>query len=229
MSSAAAKHGSADSISELAVKAIGQILHPSPTRWQRLFTWAGIVFVTAAFLAILFISAPFAPTSVTCTAGLVAIYLTGAKEAAAHLCDWIALISQMAIILFIGGAAFTESFANLVKREAENLRNASLKAQIDQNDVRSKALTHACNSLIHISQKKGSTGKKISEAAAAFRVIFDDTRTFSTRYVWFAAKGLVLNFPGGLYGFLGLVFLSIQVLAVSTKIMLDYLPSSCGT
>src|SRR5262249_40922457 len=34
----------------------------------------------------------------------------------------------------------------------------------------------------------------------------DDARTFSSRVIWFGVRGLAFNFPGGLYGILGLFF-----------------------
>jgi hypothetical protein len=38
---------------------------------------------------------------------------------------------------------------------------------------------------------------------------------------------MIYNFPGGLYGLLGFLFLVGQVYALSCKIVLDHLPPEC--
>ena len=75
-----------------------------------------------------------------------------------------------------------------------------------------------------------STGHYIAKIKEFGRItgdMFVQTNLIMNRYMWFAAKGLAYNFPGGLYGLLGFLFLAGQICALSGKIVLDHLPAEC--
>jgi len=211
--------------SEDLLNAFDSVLHPRPTTGQAAFRMISAIGVAIGLLVLLGLSSPFLPDDVICA---VAAWLPfRSKEVVDHVCDWLGIVSQVAIVLFIGGVAFTESFARKVAGMAAKLQQAAIEAQVQANDKRRAELEDAYRRFRALGDAKTSYKEKVRGALNVFWTVYKDTAHLQERYVWFAAKGLVFNFPGGLYGFLGFIFLLIQVMAISTKILVDYLPASC--
>jgi hypothetical protein len=198
-------------------------IHPSPTAFGGVFKGISIFIVVVVSIAVLTKSLPFVPDWWACPTAM----MLQNRETWKHICDWVAMFSQIAIVLFIGGAAFTESFARGVAGMAARLQHEMIQADLKKSAEDREKMEKAYHTLLHIDEING-TYPKARAALEAYYTVFNDARRLQTRYMWFVARGTLVNFPGGLYGFLGFMFLGVQVLAISTKISLDYLPASCS-
>ena len=209
-------------LEERILDAFNTAVHPPPTAQSRPFMAIGVLAAGVAFLAMLTISSPFvAPEQGACSfEGWLATF--GFEwETWKHACEWAAMAAQVAIILFIGGIAFTDSFARQVARMTTSWQQATIHRQLSRSAAEREKMQSAYNTLQGILTLQGKYNKT-KRALKAFYVLYADAVQLPNRYVWFGVRGLAFNFPGGLYGVFGLFFLFVQVLAISTKIVLDY-------
>ena len=209
-------------LEERILAAFNTAVHPPPTALSSFFRGIGVAAAGVAFLAMLTISSPFvAPEQWACSFERWLATFGFEWETWKHACDWAAMAAQVAIILFIGGIAFTDSFARRVARMTTSLQQATIYSQLSMSAAEREKMQRAYSTLQDIPNLKGKYNKT-KRALEAFYVLYTDAVRVPNRYVWFGVRGLAFNFPGGLYGILGLFFLFVQVLAISTKIVLDY-------
>jgi hypothetical protein len=208
--------------------ALDGILHPSGTVGTKLFRRAAIGLAAAVLVVALALSSPFVPGRVLCLAPAFVAQHAWDKEVAAHWLDWLSMVSQMALILFIGGAAFTESFARKVADTADKVQAAAVQADQQQDAARQARVRQVYDNLRAAADRGLSAGDRAKHAKAALEWFFSGQGQLSERYIRFGLRGLALNFPGGLYGLLGFLCLLLQVVTVAAKTMLDYAPTACG-
>jgi hypothetical protein len=208
-------------------KAVERFLHPRPNDGRSLFVTIGIIVISLCLISVMFLSSPLFSDWWGCTVAIPTKSLGLSRESAKHLCDWLVLVSQIVIVVTIGGIYFTESFARKVADVVARVQQTTLEALQQRENAHVKAVEEAIKTLEDIPRTSDSYRKKLANTIGALNTIYGDGVGLPTRYFWFVARGLVFHFPGGLYGFLAFLFLLIQMLALSTKIVLDYLPDSC--
>ncbi len=204
-----------------------RITHPAPTAFGWVFHWVSIGLVVILLAVPLGFASPLMPADWACSTAAWLIEPVGTKELFEHLCDWLVLLTQTAIFIFIGGIAFTEAFARRVAGLATRLQQYSIDAGQQANEHNRERLIEACRQLTTIGHSNLSRLAKIQAAFDAINTVYEDAGNISNRYIWFGIRGMVVNFPGGLYGFLGFICLLAQVWAMSAKTLIDYLPASC--
>jgi hypothetical protein len=148
-------------------------------------------------------------------------------ETAKQMCDWFAVLFQLAIFAAIGGIAFTQSFADELGEAFRRWRDDLVTTQYRSDEEAAAHRQGKMDELMALLNAKGNYAKKFSEALKLMRAAIGEGQVAPYRYIWFATKGMALNFPGGLYGLLGFLFLVGQLYALSGKIILDHLPKNC--
>jgi hypothetical protein len=160
---------------------------------------------------------------------MIATYIKSniSLDTAKQFCDWIAMLSQVIIFVSIGGVVFTESLARKLAKIVNDFQQATIESLLSRDEERAAAFRASVENIETAIEEKGNYKKKIVVTIGFLKNAYFDAAHIPQRYMMFATRGILFNFPGGLYGFFGFFFLSVQIVAISTKIVLDYLPSGC--
>jgi hypothetical protein len=199
-------------------------VHPAPSSGRKIFFVVIVTVLVFAGLFLSIVSSPFISDWWGCVVSADVFGPVG-SERIKHWCDWIAMISQILIFIAIGGIFFTDEAAKKLKASLDRLQHrlvssATANAEQDQRDFR-----NAVRKIKHISDSHLPFLHRIRELSAATATITYDGLHLPRTYLWFLARGVLFNVPGQLYGFLAFIFVLLQLLAISTKIVFDYLPS----
>jgi hypothetical protein len=220
--------GGPEIVADEVVRVYDRILHPRSSTFAKFFRIAAIAIVSAILVIALALSSPLAPEQFLCLAPAFLTENAWPKESTEHWLDWLSMFSQIALILFIGGAAFTETFARRVAATADRLRAAALEAEQKEDEARLQKLKQVFADLVALADSRRSYVERARLASSTLGWLLSENQQISTRYFWFGLRGLAFNFPGGLYGLLGFMCLLIQVIALAVKSMLDHAPASCA-
>lgn len=198
---------------------VDDVLHPKLRGLEGVFSGASIILIVIALGPPLVLSTPL----ISDWAGCTVLAWLRPREVAMQMCDWIAMLFQVLILIAIGGIVFTQKLASEIEKHVSRWGDDLVAAQHqNERDSAAKRLENLSSAL--------QSSDKYEKIIAMIRVIRDtvgDASRLHSRYTWFVAKGIAFNFPGGLYGLLGFLFLVGQIWALSGKIILDHLPVPC--
>jgi len=202
------------------------ILHPPFRGRERFFSTLSLGAIAAIFGVPLAFSSPLLSAWLGCHAA-ASFGHDVSREIVIQMCDWFAIVLQLLIFLMIGGIAFTDSFAKKTEETLKKWRDGLIVAQYQKDEKRVAQRWQQIVELQNMLKEPGSYMAKAERIITTLREHIDEGQEIPGRYMWFAAKGIVFNFPGGLYGLLGFLSLVLQVYVLSAKIVLDHLPAAC--
>jgi hypothetical protein len=202
------------------------VIHPRLGGRERFFSRLNILLIVVIFGVPLAFSTPFLSDWAGCQLAAT-IKPVMSREIAMQMCDWFAILFQIAIFAAIGGIAFTQKFASDLEKTVTHWRNDLIATQYQSDQEGTARRQEKVEELLRLLHAPGNYAAKVREILRVMRLAIGETNVASYRYMWFAAKGMAFNFPGGLYGLLGFLFLVGQIYALSGKIVLDHLPAAC--
>jgi uncharacterized membrane protein required for colicin V production len=201
------------------------LIHPPPRGFGKIFSYISIALAAGLFLFIMLVSTPWLSEWWGCA---IASHIKSRipRETAKQLCDSAVLILQILLILSIGGVVFTESLSKNIGRFIDQFQSVALDA-LEKNDLKRREAFIASIEKIQELETSKNYKEFFREAIRIMGNVSSDIPNLPNRYARYIARGIVFNFPGRMYGFIAFELLFFQVCALSTKIVLDYLPAGC--
>jgi hypothetical protein len=142
--------------------------------------------------------------------------------------DLVILVCQIAIAIALGGIAFTDRMAKIVRDRIDNMQKlqaAELNAK--DREIRAALLTqyrHVLR-LAHNTTLFELPGKLFQICRLSWRSYKTLTSDISTFWGLFLRLRLMTAFPGGSYGFFAFLLFTAMTTATASKTYLDYAPS----
>jgi hypothetical protein len=144
-------------------------------------------------------------------------------ESIKHWCDWLATVFQIVIVASIGGVIFTEGSAQFFRRFSDRLNEHIENSTENNTKERSEFVRETVERIEYIASSNNHNIVKAGQIIRLQYDLFQKAILLPNYYYWFIFRGLIVNFPGGLYGLLAFMFLFLQILTITTKMSLDYI------